>query len=159
MVVVDSSVLIHLMRIGRLIILKQYFKKIKITQEIYNEIGYGIGADAIEDACKEWISIEPKSKSNGEMSKIEGIEEADISIIMLAEKEKDILLSNDSALISVARSKNIDCWWLTTFILRCLKKKILNKAEAKQLLVDLIESGMRLDNLVYSKILEEIERL
>ena len=161
MAVVDSSVLIHLGRINKLYLLKEYFRKIIITPDIYDEIKSGIGASEIEKACTSWIRVD-KPKNSAEVksiSKSEGIETADSSIIVLAEEKKEILLSNDYALIMVAKSKSVECWWLTTFILRCLKKKIIAKEEAKQTLYELIESGMRLSNEVYAAILKGIDNL
>lgn len=160
MVVVDSSVLIPLSRTGKLSLLKIFFKKIRITNDIYEEMKAGsTGVSEIEKACKDWILLnEPKNleKING-ISRLEGIEKADASIILLAEEKQDILLSNDFALIAIARSKGIECWWLTTFLLRCLERKIITKKEAKQALFDLVQEGMRLSNDVYSAILKEIE--
>ena len=161
MAVVDSSVLIHLSRINKLYLLKKYFSKITITQDIYDEIKTGIGASEIDKACKSWITIE-KPKNSEEIdntSKLEDINKADSFLIILAEEKKEILLSNDYALIMIARSKGIECWWPTTFILRCLEKKIITKKEAKQILLDLIDSGMRLSNEVYATILREIDNL
>ncbi len=161
MAVADSSVLIHLSRINRLSLLKKFFGKIAITQDIFDEIKVGVGASEIEKACKSWIAIE-KPKNSEEIdntSKIEDIEKADSSIIVLAEEKKEILLSNDYALIMIARSKGIECWWLTTFILRCLKNKVISKKEAKQILFELVEAGMRLDNAVYAAILNEIDNI
>ena len=90
---------------------------------------------------------------------MERIEKADASIILLAKERQDILLSNDFALIMVARSKGIECWWLTTFLLRCIEKKIITKNEAKQILFDLVQAGMRLSNDVYATILKEMEEM
>ncbi|MBS3097141.1 hypothetical protein J4480_06940 [Candidatus Woesearchaeota archaeon] len=161
MAVVDSSVLILLSRINKLALLKKYFKKITITQDIYDEVKVGIGSSEIERACKSWIKInEPKNLTEiNNIGKSEGIEKADASIIVLAEEKKDVLVSNDYALIMVARSKGIECWWLTTFLLKCLKKKVLSKKETKQILFDLIGAGMRLDNVVYTAILKEIDNI
>ncbi len=162
MAIVDSSVLIHLSRIGRLSLLKSFFKQIRTTQDIYEEIKAGnIGVSEIEKACKNWIFINKLKNFDGvnHISKFEGIEKADASIILLAKEKQDILLSNDFALIMIARSKSVECWWLTTFILRCLGKKIITKKEAKQILFDLVESGMRLSNDVYAAILKEIENI
>lgn len=161
MAVVDSSVLIHLSRINKLSLLKKYFNNVIITQEIYDEVKTGIGASEIEKAYKSWIAIE-KPKNSDEIdntSKLEDINKADSSLIILAEEKKEILLSNDYALIIVARSKGIECWWPTTLILHCLKKKIITKKEANQILLELIESGMRLSNEVYAAILREIDNL
>ena len=159
MVVVDSFVLIHLCRIGKLSLLKKFFKKIGITQEVYGEVKGGIGFSEIEKACKNWIFISrPVSDNADNTGKLEGIEKADASIILLAKETNDTLLSNDYALIMVARSKGVKCWWLTTFLLGCLEKKIITKKEAEQILFELIESGMRLDNAVYAAILKQIRK-
>ena len=162
MAVVDSSVLIHLSRIGKLSLLKRFFKKINITNNVYEEIKIGItGFSEFEEACKDWISLsKPKDfQEIDNISKLERIEKADASIILLAKERQDILLSNDFALIMVARSKGIECWWLTTFLLRCIEKKIITKNEAKQILFDLVQAGMRLSNDVYATILKEMEEM
>lgn len=160
MAAVDSSALIHLSRIGKLSLLKRFFGNIKITTDVYEEIKAGtIGVSEIEKASKNWILIkDPKNYGEiNEMSRLEGIEKADASLILLAQEKQDILLSNDFALIMTARSKGIECWWLTTFILRCLERKIIMKKEAKEILFDLIQAGMRLSNDVYTAILNEID--
>lgn len=161
MPVADSSVLILLSRINKLPLLKKYFRKITITQDIYDEVKSGIGASDIEKACKSWIKIIRTKNFNkiSNIAKSENIEKADASIIVLAKEKKEILISNDYALIMVARSKGVECWWLTTFLLRCLKKKIITKKESKQILFELVEAGMRLDNAVYTAILMDIEKL
>src|SRR3989344_6522089 len=133
MVVVDSSVLIPLIRIGRLQLLERYFSNIIITKEIEGEIESGkIGFNEIKKALTKWINIEsPKSDDARQLSGSESISVADASIILLAEKNKDILLSNDYRLSIVAKGKGIEFWWLTFFILQCLKKGIVKKEEAK----------------------------
>jgi len=160
MAVIDSSVLILLSRINKLSLLKKYFKKATITQDIYDEVKIGVGASEIEKACKDWIKIEKPENSEeiANISELEELEKADASIIVLAKEKGEVLISNDYALIISARSKGVECWWLTTFILRCLKKHITTKNEARQILFDLIEAGMRLDNAVYAAILKEIEK-
>lgn len=160
MAVIDSSVLILLSRINKLPLLKKYFNKVIVTQDVYDEVKVGIGASEIEKACKIWIRIDkPKNLSEiNNISKSENIEKADASIIVLAMEKREILLSNDYALIVSARAKGIECWWLTTFLLHCLNKSIITKKEAKQILFELIEAGMRLSNEVYTSILKEIDK-
>lgn len=158
MVVVDTSILIHLSRIGELSLLKRYFKKIIITKDVHDEIAEGkVGYTEIKGA--QWIQIgKPQDQDKiRKLSTLEGIEKADASLVLLANEKNDRLLSNDAALIMVARSKGIACWWLTTFLLRCLDKKLISKREAQQILYDVVQSGMRLQNVVYSAILKEIE--
>lgn len=159
--IIDSSVLIHLTRIGKLELLKGFFRKITITKNIYREtvIEGRIGASEIEDACKDWIEVEEfkdveKAKK---LAKLENITEADASILLLAKERKEKLLSNDYILIKLARSKGIESWWLTTLLLKAVKERKLNKKEMKNILFDLIKSGMRISVEVYAKILEKIE--
>ncbi len=158
MVIVDSSVLIHFIRIGRLSLLKSFFKKIKITADIYEEIKAGeVGIEEFERACREWISV-VKARESSEIKQYKILEKADISIILLAKDRKDILFSNDYAIIITARSEGVECLWPSSFILRCLEEKIITKGEARKILRDLINSGMWLRSDIYAAVLEEIEK-
>ena len=162
MVLVDSSALIPLLRIGRLNLLKSFFKKIVITEQVYREIEEEkTGFSEVKKACDAWIIIKnvERKEEIEEISNSEGIEIADASLILLAQQQKDILLLNDYGLIKVARAKGIECWWLTKFIIKCVIKKIIKKEEAKKILYGLVQKSMRLDSVVYSAILNEIERL
>ena len=161
MVVVDTSVLSPLLKIGKLSLLKEFFNEIVITKEVEKEIKTGkIGVSEFEEACKTWIETkEINSEEIEKLANLEDIEKADASIILIAKNKGDIILSNDYALITVAKSKNIEYWWLTTFLIKILKKKIITKREGKQILADLIKSGMRLNNEVYAAILEEIDKM
>ena len=69
----------------------------------------------------------------------------------------DSLLSNDYILIKTARARGVDCWWLTTFILKIIAKGMISKSEGKQILLELIENGMRLSPMVYAIIIQRID--
>ena len=161
MVIVDTSVLIPLLKIGKINLLKKFFNKIIITKEVEKEIKTGkIGVSEFEEANKLWIEIKEENSEKAEkLANVEDIEKTDASIILIAKDQKDIILSNDYALITVAKSKNIECWWLTTFIIKILKKKIITKKEAKEIMSDLIKAGMRLKNEIYVAILDEIDKI
>ncbi len=162
MVVVDSSVLIHFMRIGKLEILKNFFKKIIVPNGIAEEIKKGtLGAAEFQQACKSWICIiNPLKKEEVmKLSKSEEVGVADASVIILAREKKKIILANDAALIAIAKSYGIETWWPTSFLIESLKKKKITKEEAKKVLFNLVGSGMHLRNDVYAAILNEIERI
>ena len=154
MAVVDSSVLIHLARIGRLELLRRYFGKVKITPSVLKETTEEekIGSAEIKKSISKWIIIE-----GGKSEDIEGLEKADTELISLAEKNRDLLITNDLAIISVCRSKGIKTMWITTFILALLRKQYITKKEAKEILHDLVNSGLRLSIEVYTAIEKEIE--
>lgn len=159
MVVVDTSVLIHFSRINKLSILKNYFGKITITAEVYQEMSVGvIGFSELANA--DWIKIEKTNVVEAkQLSKLENIEIADSSLLVLAKNMNDILLTNDARLIIVAKSKGIECWWPTTFLIKCLRRKIITKEQAKQIIYELVQSGMHLKNDVYSAVLDAIDKI
>jgi predicted nucleic acid-binding protein len=161
--IVDSSVLIPLSRIGRLSLLKKYFKTVIITDEVYRETVKEpinkFGVSGIEQACGNWILIH-KYKNNKAVKRIvelECIAPADASLILLAEELHDSLLSNDYILIKTARARGVECWWLTTFILKIIAHGTVSKSEGKQILLELIENGMRLSPQVYAVVTRRID--
>lgn len=161
MAVADSSVIVPLLRIGKLELLKSYFGKIQIPQEVQNEIIVGqIGVSVFADACKKWVNVSLKEFPEAEnIAKREGISTTDATLILLAEERKDILVSNDAALILIAKSRGIKCLWLTAMLLKCVKKQLISKKEAKGVLLQLVQAGMHLSNGVYSAILSEIDKM
>lgn len=164
MVVVDSSVLIPLSKIGRLGLIKRNFDEVLTTEEVYREVvveGKGrMGTSKLKDCFEEWISTkEVDSDKAEEISEMEGIAAADASLLLLAERVKNgsILLTNDKALILVARSRNIEYYWLTTLLLKSVKDGVLSGEEGKKILDDLIDVGVNLETRVYSKIVKKID--
>ncbi|MEE9489448.1 MAG: hypothetical protein V3V91_03310 [Thermoplasmata archaeon] len=90
---------------------------------------------------------------------LEGIERADASLILMAEERGDALISNDLALIRVARSRGVESRWLTTLILRMTAKGKMSKEEAKAVLIELVETGLRLSPEVYTSVLGRIDEM
>ena len=158
MVAVDSSIIIHLARIGKLSLLRIYFKKIKITQSIEKEIikdgKAGIGE--IKKGIEEWIDIK---KIDVAVEKSDVLSFADIELIKLAERERDFILTNDENIISFAKAKGIETMWLTTFLISCLKKKLIDKKEAKQILHDLVKYGCYIRTDTYMAVQNLIEEI
>lgn len=164
MVVVDSSVLIPLSKIGRLELIKRNFDEIITTEDDFNEVvveGKGKkGTSNIKESFENWISVKKVDTDKAkDMAEMEGIAVADASLLLLVEKVQDepILLTNDKALILVARSRNIEYYWLTTLILKSVKEEVVSGEEGKKILDDLIDVGMNLETRVYSKIIKKID--
>jgi len=163
MVVVDSSGLIPLAKTGWLKLIRDNFNEIITTDHIYNETvvqGKGMeGTSEIKKAFDGWIEIEKVDIIySKELADIEGIAVADASLLILAEKRKDILLSNDRALILAGRAKNIECYWITSLLLKSLKEGMINRNEAKDILFDLVDAGMNLRNSVFARLLKVIDK-
>lgn len=85
------------------------------------------------------------------MPSLEGIAVADASVTLLADEEGTALLANDKALIEVARSHGVECWWVTTVLLKCVNDGIVTSTEASDVLYDLVNEGMNLHPKVQRK--------
>ena len=163
MVVVDSSVLIPLSKVGRLNLIEENFDEIVTTECIYEEVVVEgkerRGVSKLKECFDDWISIENFDNQRAEeISELEGITTADASLLVLSEDTSSILLTNDRALILIAKSRNVEYYWLTTLLLKSTKEGKLGKNEAKELLRGLLSAGMNLDTRVYSEIIDRIER-
>ncbi|MBU7017313.1 MAG: hypothetical protein HXS44_07365, partial [Theionarchaea archaeon] len=159
MLVVDSCVLIHLSRIGKLDLLR--VDECCTTEGVYRETvieGYR-GKSQISEAFEEWII---KSHIDmgiaSEIAEKEGIEKVDATLILLAEQTEGVLLTNDKALIALARSRGVSCLWLTSFLLKLSKDGKITKGEALKILYELVQSGLRIEAKIYA-ILEKKLRM
>ncbi|KAF5415579.1 MAG: hypothetical protein C5S49_05600 [Candidatus Methanogaster sp.] len=65
-------------------------------------------------------------------------------------------MTNDRALVLLARSMGIKVWWVTTLILNLVNAGRLPIEGGKYILDDLIMSGMRIETGVYIRIQREI---
>lgn len=164
MVLVNASVLIPLAKTGNLELLKKYFKKIKISVEIKEElIGFNMpGKIEIENGMQDWIKEVKHAKNFTQTKQLalkENLSVADASLLLHAKEQKEKILTNDYRLHLVAKTMQIETAWLTTFLLWCVNKKILSKKEAQKALLELVIAGMRLKVEVYAAIEKKIEEL
>ncbi|MEA1868639.1 MAG: hypothetical protein U9N09_00520 [Euryarchaeota archaeon] len=89
----------------------------------------------------------------------EYVHQADAELLLLAKRKNCTLLTNDRALVLLARSMGIKVWWVTTLILNLVNAGRLPNEEGKYILDDLIMSGMRIETGVYIMIRREIEMM
>ncbi|KYK35845.1 MAG: hypothetical protein HXS46_18720 [Theionarchaea archaeon] len=159
MLVVDSCVLIHLSRIRKLDLLR--VDDCCTTDDVYKEtvIEGKRGKSQIAEAFKKWlIKKDVDSSIASEVAQKEGIEMADATVILLTEKVNGMLLTNDKALILVARSRGIPCLWMTSFLLKLCKDGKIKKEEALDILYELVQSGLNIEAKIYA-ILEKKLRM
>jgi len=80
-------------------------------------------------------------------------------VILLAENQSDVLLANDKGLIEVARSHDVECWWVTTLLLSLAKRGTLDGDEAATVLYDLVDRGMNLHPKVYAQVERKLREI
>jgi len=160
MVVVDSSALIPLARISRLDLVPAVFAEVRTTEHVREEVLVEgePGTAALTSFLDEAVVSEILSDAE-RVASLEGIAVADASVILLAEDGEELLLANDRGLIEVARSHGVECWWVTTLLLKCTKEGVLTATEATDVLYDLVDAGMNLSPKVYSQVQQKLQDL
>lgn len=150
----NSTPLILLSKINQLEILKDIFGFVLIPESVKDEVliedkpGFIIIKKAIEN---NWIKIiNPKKKLDLNLGN------GEIDAISLAKEKKDTLIIDDSYAIKAARIYNVDTIRTTTVIFTALKKKIINKKQAIELINKLIENDYYIKPTEYSIILNKL---
>ncbi|WP_435196675.1 hypothetical protein [Natronomonas sp. EA1] len=160
MVVIDSSASIPLAWVGRLDLVTAVFDDVRTTEAVRDEVlTEGNRGTAALKAFLEDVSLSETPPDAEGIATLEGIAVTDASVILLAETDETVLLANDRALIEVARSHGVDCWWVTTLLLKCTKAGVLTGDEASDLLYDLVDEGMNLHPRVYSQVQKKLREL
>lgn len=160
MVVVDSSALIPLAWVGRLDLITATFDTVRTTAAVQEEVlTEGKRGTAVLDEFLEDVSVLETPPEAEDMASLEGIAPADASVILVAEEGEEILLANDKGLIEVAQSHDVECWWVTTLLLKCAKVDTISSAEATDVLYDLVDEGMNLHPKVYTKVQRQLQEL
>lgn len=154
MVVVDSSAIIPLIKIGRLDLIRKLFKNIIIPSVVWVEV--------VEEGKKRGEPVSEFEKGKDVWFKVEECKdkEADLAVLELAKEKKDTLLTNDAAVYYTGLSLNIKVWWLTTLLLACVKNKKISKEEGEDILLKLVSTaGMHLKSDILSELLMIIKNL
>lgn len=160
MVVVDSSALIPLSWVGRLDLISATFDEIRTTEHVSEEVlTEGKRGTATLRSFLDDVAICDTPPEAEEVASLEGVAVTDASVILLAADGEDVLLANDKGLIEVARTHGVECWWVTTLLLKSTKEGVLTSAEAVDVLYDLVNSGMNLHPQVYSKVQRKLREL
>lgn len=155
-VVVDSSSLISLARIGKLDILKDMFDKIYIPQDVFEEVvttgRNRPGSKEIEDAI--WIEKrEMKGRKTIEsLARESNLSRGELATIMLAkELNADLIILDEKRARKVAEFANVNVMGTAGVLEQAYQKGMISNL--KEVLDELKESGFRLSEKVYYEIL------
>ncbi|MBU7025162.1 MAG: hypothetical protein HXS40_13455, partial [Theionarchaea archaeon] len=114
----------------------------------------------IAEAFEMWIEKKSLKQHDAlSIAKERGVEMADATLILLTEQTNGILLTNDKALILLARSRNVRCMWLTTLLFDLCKNQKLTKEETLQILYSLVQEGLNIETSVYAIFEKKIKEL
>ena len=152
--IADATALICLSKIGKLELLKKTYKKIIISSAVEREVliegkeGYRGIYNAIKSG---WITVANPKK----LIKL-GLGAGEEQAISLAIERKDNLILDDAFAIKAAKALNVPFIRTTTIILVALKKKIVTKKQALQILNELINNGYYISTKEYSVLISKL---
>lgn len=160
MTVLDSSAVIPLAWVGRLDLLEAVFAELRTVDAVREEVlTPGKPGTAALEAFLEDVSVHEAPAEASEVAALEGIETADAAVVLLADDHAEPLVANDRGLVAVARSHDVDTWWVTSVLLRTAKEGVISGEEASDVLYDLVDEGMNLHPKVYSRLQRQLETL
>jgi predicted nucleic acid-binding protein len=158
-ILVDSSTLIALAKIGELDILKDFFGKVSITTVAKEEVLRGDfpETEILKAAMDEWVEV---INYEGEMSELRkyGLGLGEASLLLVAKRE-DRLVLDDANARRFAESKGLRFTGLIGLLVAAVKVKRLKSEKEVEVLNKLARSDFRIssDLLLWAK--EEIGRI
>ncbi|MEF8820673.1 MAG: hypothetical protein V5A52_00200 [Halovenus sp.] len=160
MAVVDSSALIPLSWVGRLDLIDAVWDERRTTEAVREEVlTEGKPGTAALKTFLEDVQIDGTPPRSEAVAELEGVGVTDASVVLLADETETVLLANDKALVEVARTHGVECWWGTTVLLKCTKDGIVSPEEAKTVLYDLVDEGMNRHPKVYTQVQKKLDEL
>lgn len=146
MVIVNSSPIITLAKIGKLELLRKLFNNVSVTEQVYKEIiskpTYS-ETIAVKKAVEndKWIKVHKSRKINSALGRGEA------SSLSLALKLKQLLIIDDKKAVFIANTLGIECHGTLYVVLLALKKRIIkNKKEAVDIVNQLISNKLYLSS-------------
>jgi len=169
-IVSNTSPLIWLSKIGRIMLLKKLFGEVIIPEEVYREtVDKGLkegfsDALAIKECIEQgWIKISKLNENEIKLCEKMIVHAFEIHLgeaqaILLARKIDTLLLMDESSGRAFAETLGLKVKGTLYVIMRALREKLLDKAEAKEIVLTLVSKGFRTEPKLLARILREIER-
>jgi len=167
----NATPLIYLARLGKLHLLKEIFTQVQIPLEVKIETldrgkakGYS-DAYVIEQALNDgWLIASPLTAENAKKSEIlaqmTGIDIGEAqAIILTKQKDEKLVLIDQSNAREVARHLGFTPQGTIFIILTAIKRELITKDAAKQMLERLIEINFYISANIYRDTLKAIEKL
>ncbi|MBU3923920.1 MAG: hypothetical protein KJ592_03320 [Nanoarchaeota archaeon] len=152
----NSTPLICLAKIGRIDVLRKVFGKVVIPRQVLEEVltEGKEGSREINECVEEgWIEV-----ARVRSKKDYGVDKGENAVINLALELKDEVLIDDAKAIRVLRVLGLNYFRITSLVLLALKKGVLEKGEAKEIIYDLVSNGYWLSSSFLARIIGAIEK-
>jgi len=168
-IVSNTSPLVWLAKIGRITLLKKLFGEVIIPEEVYKEaVERGLqegfsDALAIKECVEQgWIKISKLNESEIKlcekmMEHAFEIHFGEAQAIILARKINALLLMDESSGRAFAETLGLKVKGTLYVVMKALRGKLLDRTEAKEMVLALVGKGFRIEPKLLARILREID--
>ncbi|MFQ6052523.1 MAG: hypothetical protein ACE5K4_12655 [Candidatus Hydrothermarchaeota archaeon] len=167
-VVLNSTPVIYLAKIGRLDLLDKLDDKIYLPQAVYEEtVERGLekgffDARVIQEAInKKKIEVRrltgEQKKEADDLVKFAEIEIGEAEAIILSTHMKSNLIVDDAVAQGVARSLGLEPLWTTSLVILLVHRKLIEKTEARKIIEELVKDGYRIGEEVLLELLKRLD--
>ncbi len=156
-VLVDSSTLIALAKIGELCFLREYYTHIYITEEIMDEVTHKERPENIllKRYIGDWIKIVNQAK-NDHYSGISGLDKGERSLLNYAKENQDsLLILDEKEARMVAKVEGLNYTGTLGLLVYLYEQGSLSNKKAQQILKKLANSDFRMTVELYDWVLEK----
>lgn len=157
-VLVDSSTLIALVKIGELDFLREHYGRIYITEEIKSEVTDGDRPENVrlKKIVGEWIEV-VQDPGHDRYSGLNGLDKGEKSILNFAADDEDVLLLLDETEArAVAKAEGLDFTGTLGLIVYLNDREALSKSKARKIVKKLANSDFRMTVQLYDWALDKI---
>ena len=168
-IVSNTSPLIWLAKIGKITLLKELFGEVILPEEVYKEaVERGLqegfsDALAIKECIDQgWIKVSELSEREIKlcqkmMEHAFEIHLGEAQAIILARKTDALLLMDESSGRAFAETLGLKVRGTLYVVMKALREELLERAEAKDMVLALVGKGFRIEPKLLARILREIE--
>ena len=165
----NTSPLIWLSKIGKIVLLKKLFGEVVIPEDVYKEaVERGLqegfsDALAIKECIDQgWIKISKLSERETilcqkMMEHAFEIHQGEAQAIILARRTGELLLMDESSGRAFAETLGLKVRGILYVVMEALRGELLDRTEAKEMVLALVGKGFRIEPKLLVRILREIE--
>lgn len=168
-IVSNTSPLIWLSKVGRISLLQKLFGEVIIPDEVYKEAVERSLQEGFSDALaiKEcidqgWIKISRQDERETKlcekiMKHAFEIHLGEAQAILLARNARVLLLMDESSGRAFAETLGLKVKGTLYVIMKAFREELLDKAEAKEIVLELVSKSFRIEPKLLARILREID--
>jgi predicted nucleic acid-binding protein len=165
----NTSPLIWLSKIGKIALLKKLFDEIIIPEEVYQEAverglqeGFSDALAIKECVDQGWIKISKLNERENLLCRkmVEHafeIHQGEAQAITLARRGGALLLMDESSGRAFAETWGLKVRGTLYVVMKALRQELIDRAEAKEIVLKLVSKGFRIEPKLLARILREIE--